>query len=123
LSTEYVEYLCNADQHLAEIIKNVGSYAIQKRNDSYLSLIEAIIYQQLTGKAASTIYSRLLKYFDGRIPKPYQIFSSPEVNLRAEVGISRTKIAYLKDLAAHIADGRLFVNDLPSMTDGDVITQ
>jgi DNA-3-methyladenine glycosylase II len=78
-------------------------------------LIEAIIYQQLTGKTASTIYSRFLKYFDGRFPEPYQILPSPEVNLRAEVGISRMKIPYLKDLAAHIADGRLILNDLSTI--------
>jgi len=118
-----MEYLCSVDQHLAKIIKNVGSYTLQKRNDSYLSLIEAIIYQQLTGKAASTIYSRFLKYFDSHIPGPHQILSSPEVKLRANVGLSRMKIAYLKDLAAHIADGRLNLNDLTSMTDEDVITQ
>jgi 3-methyladenine DNA glycosylase/8-oxoguanine DNA glycosylase len=66
-----MEYLCSADKHLAEIIKNVGSYSIKKRNDSYLALIEAIIYQQLTGKAASTIYSRFVKYFNGHIPEPH----------------------------------------------------
>jgi DNA-3-methyladenine glycosylase II len=123
LNTDYIKYLCSADQHLAEIIKQVGSYSIQGRNDSYLSLIEAIIYQQLTGKAASTIYKYCYKYFDGNIPEPYQILSSPEVELRAKVGISRMKIAYLKDLAADIADGRLNLNDLPGMTDVDVITQ
>ena len=123
MNSDYVEYLCSVDQHLAEIIKNAGSYSIQKRNDSYLSLIEAIIYQQLTGKAAGTIYNRFLKYFDGNIPEPQQILSSPEVELRAKVGLSRMKIAYLKDLAAHVADGRLNLIDLPEMTDEDVITQ
>jgi DNA-3-methyladenine glycosylase II len=118
-----MEYLCSADQHLAEVIKNVGSYSIKKRNDYYLSLIEAIIYQQLTGKAASTIYGRFVKYFDGHIPEPQQILSSPEIELRANVGLSRMKIAYLKDLTAHIVDGRLILNDLPAMTDEDVITQ
>lgn len=118
-----MEYLCSVDQYLAKIIKNVGKYTIRKRKDSYLSLIEAIIYQQLNGKAASTIYNRFLKYFDGYIPEPHQILSSTEVELRANVGLSKMKIAYLKDLAAHIADGRLNLNDLPSMTDEDVITQ
>jgi DNA-3-methyladenine glycosylase II len=118
-----MEYLCSADKHLAEIIKKVGSYSIKKRNDSYLALIEAIIFQQLTGKAASTIYSRFVKYFNGHIPEPHQILSSPEIELRANVGLSRMKIAYLKDLTAHIADERLNLNDLPAMTDEDVITQ
>ncbi len=123
MNTDYAKYLSRSDQHLAKIIKNVGSYSIKKRSDSYLSLIEAIIYQQLSGKAASTIHSRFLKYFDGYIPEPYQILSSSEVELRAKVGLSRMKVAYLKDLAAHIADGRLNLNNLPAMTDEDVITQ
>jgi DNA-3-methyladenine glycosylase II len=123
LNIDYSKYLCSSDRHLAEIIKNVGNYSIKKRNDSYLSLIEAIIYQQLTGKAASTIYSRFLKYFGGTIPEPLQILSSSDVDLRAKVGLSRMKIAYLKDLAAHVTDGRLDLNNLPAMTDEDVITQ
>jgi DNA-3-methyladenine glycosylase II len=81
LDTDYIKYLCSADQHLAKIIKQVGSYSIKIRNDPYLSLIEAIIYQQLTGKAASTIYGRFLKYFDGTVPGPQQILSSSEVEL------------------------------------------
>lgn len=123
MKLDYLKYLCSADRHLAEIIKNVGSYSIKTRNDSYLSLIEAIIYQQLTGKAASTIYDRFMEYFGGTIPGPLQILSSAEIELRAKVGLSRMKVAYLKDLAAHVADGRLNLNNLPAMKDEDVITQ
>lgn len=120
---DYVKHLSSADQHLAEIIKHIGSYSIQIRNDSYLSLVEAIIYQQLTGKAASTIYNRFLEHYKGSIPNPEQILSSSEIELRAKVGLSRMKIAYLKDLAAHIIDGRLNLNNLPTMTDEDVVNQ
>ena len=123
MNTNYLEHLCSVDQYLAEIIKAVGSYSIKVRNDSYLSLVEAIIYQQLAGSAASTIYNRFLGYYNGPIPKPEQILSSSETDLRAKVGLSRMKIAYLKDLAVHIADGRLILNNLPSMTDEEVISQ
>jgi DNA-3-methyladenine glycosylase II len=64
-----------------------------------------------------------LNYYKDSIPTPEQILSSSEIDLRAEVGLSRMKIAYLKDLAAHIADGRLKLNSLPSMTDEEVISQ
>lgn len=123
MNTNYSEHLCSVDQRLAEIIRTVGSYSIKIRNDPYLSLIEAIIYQQLTGSAASTIYNRFLGYYNSPIPKPEQILSSSETDLRAKVGLSRMKIAYLKDLAAHIADGRLILNNLPLMTDEEVISQ
>ena len=123
MNTNYLEHLCSVDQYLAEIIKAVGSYSIKVRNDSYLSLVEAIIYQQLAGSAASTIYNRFLGHYNGPIPKPEQILSSSETDLRAKVGLSRMKIAYLKDLAVHITDGRLILNNLPSMTDEEVISQ
>jgi 3-methyladenine DNA glycosylase/8-oxoguanine DNA glycosylase len=100
-------------QHLAEIIKHIGSYSIQIRNDSYLSLVEVVIYQQLTGKAASTIYNRFLEHYKGSIPKPEQILSSSEIELRAKVGLSRMKIAYLKDLAAHIIDAMFKIANIP----------
>ncbi len=123
MNTNYLEHLCSVDQHLAEIIKAVGAYSIKIRNDSYLSLVEAIIYQQLAGSAASTIYNRFLKYYDDPVPRPEQILSSSETDLRAKVGLSRMKIVYLKDLSAHIADGRLTLNNLPSMTDEEIIIQ
>ena len=123
MNTNYLEHLCSVDQYLAEIIKAVGSYSIKVRNDSYLSLVEAIIYQQLAGSAASTIYNRFLGHYNGPIPKPEQILSSSETDLRAKVGLSRMKIAYLKDLAVHITDGRLILNNLPSMTYEEVISQ
>ena len=47
-----MEHLCNADRRLAKIVKEIGCYSIKLRNDSFQSLIEAIIYQQLTGSAA-----------------------------------------------------------------------
>jgi L-arabinose isomerase len=75
-------------QHLAEIIKHIG-------------------------KAASTIYNRFLEHYKGSIPKPEQILSSSEIELRAKVGLSRMKIAYLKDLAAHIIDAMFKIANIP----------
>jgi DNA-3-methyladenine glycosylase II len=119
----YMEHLCNADGRLAKIITEIGSYSIKKRNDSFQSLIEGIIYQQLTGRAANTIYKRFLAYYNNLIPTPEQIISSSEIELRTQVGLSRMKITYLKDLSAHIADGRLNLHNLPMMTDEEIISQ
>ena len=94
-----MEHLCNADRRLAKIVKEIGCYSIKLRNDSFQSLIEAIIYQQLTGSAANAIYKRFLAYYKNSIPTPEQIISSSDIELRTKVGLSRMKITYLKDLA------------------------
>jgi len=123
LNTNYMEHLCKADSRLAKIISEIGSYSIKIRNDSFQSLVEAIIYQQLTGRAANTIYKRLLAYYDDSIPTPQKIISSSEIDLRTKVGLSRMKIEYMKDLATNIAEGRLNLNDLLSMTDEEIIAR
>jgi 3-methyladenine DNA glycosylase/8-oxoguanine DNA glycosylase len=55
-----MKHLSNADRYLAKIINEIGSYSIKIRDDSFQSLIEAITYQQLTGRAANTIYKTVL---------------------------------------------------------------
>jgi DNA-3-methyladenine glycosylase II len=93
------------------------------KKDSFQALIEAIIYQQLNGSAANSIYNRFLAYYRNQIPAPEQIISSSALELRTQVGLSRMKITYLKDLAAHIVDGRLSLIDLPQMQDEEIISQ
>ena len=108
---------------LAKIITEIGRFSMKVKKDSFQALIEAIIYQQLNGSAANSIYNRLLAYYRDRIPIPEQIISSSDLKLRTQVGLSRMKIAYLKDLASHIVDGRLNLIDLPEMEDEEIISQ
>ena len=51
LNIDYIDHLCNSDDRLAKIIAAIGLYSIKKKNDSFQTLIEAIIYQQLNGRA------------------------------------------------------------------------
>lgn len=123
MKTNYVEYLCYADKRLAKIITETGRFSMKIKKDSFQALIEAIIYQQLNGSAANSIYNRFLAYYRNQIPAPEQIISSSALELRTQVGLSRMKITYLKDLAAHIVDGRLSLIDLPQMQDEEIISQ
>ncbi len=118
-----MDHLCYADMRLAKIITEIGRFSMKVKKDSFQALIEAIIYQQLNGSAANSIYNRLLACYRGRIPTPEQIISSSDLELRTQVGLSRMKIAYLKDLATHIVDGRLNLIDLPGMEDEEIISQ
>jgi DNA-3-methyladenine glycosylase II len=122
VSIDPTKYLSNVDAQLAGVIKAVGQYSIKVRNNAFQSLVESIIFQQLAGTAATVIFGRFIKYYNGIVPTPVQILSTPETELKSKVGLSSKKIEYLKDLSARIEDGRLNLDILPSMADEDVIT-
>ena len=122
VSIDPIKYLSNVDAQLAGVIKAVGQYSIKVRNNAFKSLVESIIFQQLAGMAATVIFGRFIKYYNGRMPTPAQILSTTETELKSKVGLSSKKIEYLKDLSSKIEDGRLNLDILPSMTDEEVIT-
>jgi DNA-3-methyladenine glycosylase II len=115
-------HLSAADPRLAEIISFVGRCDIRMRDGPFQSLAEAIIYQQLAGAAADAIYGRFLKIYRGRFPSPGRLIATRDEKLRA-AGLSARKAEYLKDLARHIADGRIRPRLLHSMTDEQVVEQ
>lgn len=93
--------LTAADESLAELIERVGPYHLELRPlpSPFQALMRSIVYQQLSGKAAATIYRRVLELFpdDGR-PHPRHIIEVPDEDLRG-AGLSRTKVKAVKDLA------------------------
>ena len=117
-----VQYLCKVDSNLERIIKIVGKYYINIRNDPFQSLVESIIYQQLAGKAANVIYNRFINYYNNKQITPTLILNSPNDNLK-KVGLSNRKIDYLKDLALHVYDGRINLEELPKMNDDEIINK
>jgi DNA-3-methyladenine glycosylase II len=123
VSTDPVKYLSRIDPLLNKVIEAGGKYSIKFRHDPFQSLLESIIYQQLAGAVASIIYKRFIKYYNDVIPLPSQILSTPDAILKIKVGLSSKKIEYLKDLSIRIADHRLDLNLLYTMTDEDIINQ
>lgn len=121
-NTDAVQYLCKVDSNLERIIKIVGKYYINIRNDPFQSLVESIIYQQLAGKAANAIYNRFINYYNNKQITPTLILNSPNDNLK-KVGLSNRKIDYLKDLALHVYDGRINLEELPKMNDEEIINK
>ena len=117
-----VQYLCKVDSNLEKIIKIVGKYSINIRNDPFQSLVESIIYQQLAGKAANAIYNRFINYYNNKQITPTLILNSHNDNLK-KVGLSNRKIDYLKDLALHVYDGRINLEELPKMNDEEIINK
>ena len=90
---------------------------IAPRQSPYEALAESIVYQQLTGKAAATIYARLCKSFGSRrCPSPEKIADATLEQLRA-AGLSRNKAAALRDLAYKVLDG-----DIPTRRAAETLT-
>lgn len=108
---------------LRDIIKMVGpiNHPMHNDHDLFRSLAEAIIYQQLSGKAATTIKNRFVALFDcDEFPSPEDVLGASVERLR-EAGVSIQKAGYLKDLAQKCSDGTLQPERLPEMSDEEVI--
>jgi DNA-3-methyladenine glycosylase II len=109
---------------MAGLVDQIGPLTRRRRrrgrpDDAYGVLVRSITGQQLSTKAAATIYGRLTAFYDGRTPTPQEIIATDPQQLRA-VGLSNAKAAYLRDLAEHIVDGELPVDHLAEMTDAQV---
>ncbi len=111
------------DPVLAEVIKRIGACGLagRIRSDHLSALAAAIVSQQLSVKAAATIFARFLALFpDGHIPDAAAIDAIDDGALRG-VGLSGQKVGYLRDLSAHILDGRLCLDDLADLPDAVVV--
>ncbi|MBQ3644489.1 MAG: DNA-3-methyladenine glycosylase 2 family protein [Candidatus Riflebacteria bacterium] len=102
------EYLSKKDKYMAKFLKIAPEFnlKINSLTSVYHSLIESIISQQLSGKAASTIFMRLCNLFNSKQILPLDIIRSDDDELRS-VGISRPKIAAIRDLTDFELSGKL----------------
>ena len=116
-----IQHLKKADPVLAAIIERVGPYRMNYDEPAFASLAEAIVYQQLHGKAAATIFKRLTD-LAGLPLKPEGILKLSEAQMRA-AGLSKQKLSYLRDLAAKTQSGEVQFGHLPELPDEEVIKQ
>ncbi len=123
--------LAASDPTMAALIERVGKIDIATRlkrrseerpADAYGALLRAIVGQQLSTKAARTIYGRVLELFAGTTPSPAQLLEADEAALRA-AGLSGRKVEYVRDLAVHVIDGELELDRLGELTDAEVIEE
>lgn len=114
-----INHLKKSDPILRGIIERVGACRMEFGPPEFHSLAEAIVYQQLNGKAAVTIFKRFAE-LAGDPLTPEGILKLTDAQLRS-VGLSKQKSAYLKDLAAKTRDGQLDFSKLPALTDEEVI--
>jgi DNA-3-methyladenine glycosylase II len=117
-----VNHLKKSDPVLAKLIAEIGPCRYDRKTSGthFDALSRSIIFQQLSGKAASTIRDRFLNLFENRRPTPEALLAIPEDKLRA-VGLSRQKSAYLRDLAEKVHTGALPLDHLDSLGDSAII--
>ena len=94
----------------------------RERTDPYGTLLGSVISQQLSSKAARTIYNRVLELFGGRTPTPAELLAVDPADLRA-CGLSGRKVEYIRDLAAHVQSGELELDRLEDLSDEEVIAE
>ncbi len=114
-----VNHLKKSDPILRGIIERVGPCRMEFGEPEFSSLAESIVYQQLNGKAAATIFERFAA-LAGDPLTPEGILKLSDEQLRG-VGLSKQKSAYLKDLSAKTAAGELDFARLPELSDDEVI--
>jgi DNA-3-methyladenine glycosylase II len=115
--------LCRADPSMARLIRHVGRFRLERGTaGSHLgALVRSIVYQQLSGKAAATIHGRFAQLFDAAtFPDPTAILARTETDLRA-VGLSRQKIAAVRDLGSKVEGGSLPLHDVDRLDDEELI--
>jgi DNA-3-methyladenine glycosylase II len=122
-----VAALAAADPVMARLIEEHGTHVRRdlrrdRPGDAYGALLRSIVGQQLSTKAARTIYNRMLDLFGGHTPTPRQLLAVDPEEIRA-AGLSYSKINYLRDLAKHVEDGELELDRLDELSDEEVIAQ
>jgi DNA-3-methyladenine glycosylase II len=123
--------LAASDPTMAALMARIGEIDLATRlrrrkeerpNDAYGALLRAIVGQQLSTKAARTIYGRVLELFDGGTPSPEQLLEADQSDLRT-AGLSGRKVEYIRDLASHVIEGELELDRLDQLDDAEVIEE
>jgi DNA-3-methyladenine glycosylase II len=112
-------HLKSSDAILASIIERVGPYKISYRDPTFEALARSIVFQQLSTKAARTIYGRFEEAAGGVVtPEAIRNLSVGEMR---RAGLSKQKIGYIRDLAEHALSGTVNFERLPEMSDEEII--
>ncbi|WP_306010526.1 DNA-3-methyladenine glycosylase [Bacillus sp. MMSF_3328] len=111
--------ICNSDIQLSKLIRIIGDIEIELRQDYFKALTKSIIGQQLSPKAAGTIYSRFEQLLQNKItPSSMNEFNDEQLR---SVGVSKQKISYLRDLSNRFLSGEINLDEIDQMENEQVI--
>ena len=127
---DFAESLRTAEKHLSrrdpvlrQFIKKHGECRLQMHTRYFETLVNSIVSQQLSTKAAETIFQRFVAlYAPAKFPKPAQIAATPDETLRS-VGLSGQKLSYIKDLAAKVDVGTVHLKRITQMSDDEITAE
>ena len=120
--------LAASDPVMAGLVERLGALSFETRRrrrpavDAYGMLLRSVVGQQLSVKAAATIYDRVLELFGGATPPPQALLEVEPQALR-DVGLSWRKVEYVRDLAAHVLSGELELDRLDELSDDEVVAE
>jgi DNA-3-methyladenine glycosylase II len=114
--------LLRRDPVLAAVIKRVGACGLENRGKPYAGLLRSILFQQLAGPAALSIERKVLGHFGGRYPRPDVFLAASDEQLRS-LGLSRQKVAAMRNVATAFASGSVRERSLFRLDDDTVIEQ
>jgi DNA-3-methyladenine glycosylase II len=114
--------LARRDPVIGELIRRHGSCGLARaqHTDPFKALIRAIVSQQLSTRAAATIFARFEALFESGFPAATEVRGMSDARLRA-CGLSSQKLGYLRDLCRRVEDGSLPLGALDRLSDDQVI--
>ncbi len=117
-----VAHLKRSDPTMRRVVERVGPCVFEPdtSGDRFAALLEAILYQQLQGKAAAAISARFQGLYGGAFPTPRQLLKTPSAALRG-AGLSPQKQGYMRDLAARVESGSLDLTNIHRLDDGALV--
>jgi DNA-3-methyladenine glycosylase II len=115
-----IRHLQAADPVIGAIIQRVGSYRLKFSEPAFETLVESIVYQQLSGRVAGVIFARLVGAVPGGLLTPENILALRPAKMR-KLGLSKQKTTYIRDLARHTRAGTVDFGALPALPDDEVI--
>lgn len=119
---EAISHLTEADPILARVINSTDELpTFEPHTNYYQALVESIISQQLSVKAAASIEKRFYALFDG-IPSPEELVASDMERLRG-AGLSRPKARYIQDLGTRVIDGTVVFETLSELTNDQIVEE
>ena len=119
---QLIAYFEKCDPRMADVIKAVGPLKLKPDKQYFVVLAHAIVSQQISIKAAATIYKRFTALFDGRRPQPKITLTLTDEAMQ-EAGLSRQKTTYLKDLARHFDEGLIKTRRFSTIENEEIIEQ
>ena len=120
--TEAIAQLERNDAVLAGVIERVGPCTLTPHTNYFPALADSILGQQLSTKVARIIRDRFAALGTNGYPTPEEVQVFSDAQLRS-IGLSGAKVKYVRDLAAHVTDGRLDLGHLPELTNEEIITE